>query len=141
MHFSDLPYASCLELVKSLYPWISHCAEVRPLEKGEISTVRQVICNAEKQVQLGHIIGLIRLYELEDGKKEMTVEVGAVVQIHQFWGTYARVGVKTLNMDGSDGRTTEYWISCSCFMIPCHLLTYKDTTECTHYCFKLRDHF
>ena len=140
MHFSDLPYASCLELVKSLYPCISHCAEVRPLEKGEISTVRQVICNAEKQVQLGHIIGLIRLYELEDGK-EMTVEVGAVVQIHKFWGTYARVGVKTLNMDGSDGRTAEYWISCSCFKIPSEFLRYKDTAEYAHLSFKLCDHF
>ena len=140
-HFSDMPYASCLELVKRLFPSISVCAEVRPLVAGEISMVRQVICAAEKEVQLGHIIGLIRLFEMENGEKEMRVEEGAVVRIHKFWGTYARVSVMTFNADGSERRTAEYWISCSCFKIPSEFLKYKDTAEYAHLSFKLCDHF
>jgi len=125
-------------MVKTFLPSISNCVEVCPLGDKEISMIRQVICAAEKKVQLGDTLGLIRLYGMDNGEVEMTVERGVVADIISFWGTYARISVKTFNLDGSGRRTAEYWISCSCLDIPPHLLTYKNNAERSHYCFNLR---
>ena len=134
---SNQPYQSCLDMVKTFLSSISNCIEVCPLGDKEISMIWQVICAAEKKVQLGDTLGLIRLYRMGNGGIEMTVERGVVADIISFWGTYACVSVKTFNLDGSGRHTAEYWISCSCLDIPTHLLTYKNNAEYSHYCFNL----
>ena len=60
---------------------ISNCVEVHPLGDQEISMIRQVICTAEKKVQLGDTLGLIHLYGIDNREIEMTIKRKVVANI------------------------------------------------------------
>lgn len=111
------------------------------MNEKEISTIRQVICTTEQKVHIGEMLGLLRLYKLDDGQSELTYELAMVRDIVSFWGEYARVSVRTFEENGMDRHTAEYWIPRHRLVI-LPSLTYKtNNIPFNNYQFKLDSYF
>ena len=112
---------------------------VRPISAVETVSICEVICSAEREVELEQMLCLLRECEINH-QMELVPRYAWVTEIISWVGPYAKVKIREFGVSG-ESCFKDIFILRSCFSIPPELILYSHVFRQPGHYYSLASHF